>query len=69
MPESLEKHFCYYCGDDKVRADWVREGGSIGERHYLCHRKRCAKKRTAWLKQAREERAARKAAWATEEGL
>ena len=60
MTESLEKHFCYYCGDTQVREDWVQIGGTIGERHYTCHRKRCLKKQEAWVQWLRERRLAKK---------
>lgn len=63
MTESLEKHFCYYCGDTQVCKDWERIGGNFeGERHYLCHRKRCAKKHEAFVRWYREKRVAKKAA-------
>lgn len=39
--------FCYYCGDRKVRKDWECIGGTIGESHYVCHRKKCQRTKAA----------------------
>ncbi len=37
----MAREFCFYCGDDNVRKDWEMMGGTIGETHYVCHRKKC----------------------------
>ena len=33
--------FCFFCGDTEKRPGWVHIGGTIGETHYVCHRKKC----------------------------
>jgi len=38
------QHFCFYCHDTKFKPTWERMGGTIGERHYVCHRKKCQKR-------------------------
>ena len=43
----MSREFCFYCGDDKVRKDWEMVGGTIGETHYVCHRKKCQRRKTA----------------------
>jgi len=53
---------CWYCRDENVRDDWERIGGTIGERHYVCHRKRCRAKRERSMRALREAAAARRAA-------
>jgi hypothetical protein len=58
----MASEFCYFCGDDRVRKDWVWIGGTIGEKHYVCHRKKCQKRRAAviarrqkWLEERKKK--------------
>lgn len=64
----MRKSYCLYCGDTKVRDDWDLFGGTIGETHYVCHRKRCQAKRQRVLEARRKQAEERKAARAARGG-
>lgn len=53
-------HRCPYCNDQKVRDSWERIGGTIGEKHYVCHRKACRAKREMSQRARRAEVARRR---------
>lgn len=44
---------CRYCGDIKRKPTWMHIGGTIGESHYVCHRKRCQKAHAASVERTR----------------
>lgn len=35
------REYCRYCFDAHPRPSWTLIGGTIGESHYICHRKLC----------------------------
>jgi len=54
--------FCRYCRDEKIQEDWESIGGTIGEMHYVCHRKKCRQKHESIEAIRREQAAERKEA-------
>jgi len=53
------KSFCYYCeAPYRGQKTWVAIGGTFGERHYHCHRRKCREQWDEARRRFREPRVA-----------